>query len=111
MRRSRPIGLTELLVLVGVLCALGTLATWGTQRAFWFAAAALTTGLAAGLELAAREHFSGRYDNSPVLGGSLACLVLGAGAWARVPPLSLLAAAAAAFVIATLLLRLTFRGR
>ncbi|MEA2450384.1 MAG: hypothetical protein QOG63_2316 [Thermoleophilaceae bacterium] len=111
MRRSRYSGLTELLVLVGVLCAAGTIATWGSPRAFWFAAAALTAGLAAGLELVVREHFTGRCDNSSVLGGALACLVLGGGAWARVPPLALLALAAAAFAVATVALRLTFRGR
>jgi hypothetical protein len=109
--RPRPFGFPELLVLIGVLCAAGAVATLGTARAFWFAGAALTAGLGAGLELPVREHFGGRCDNSPLLGGVLACLVLGGGAWARVPPLLLLAVAGIAFAGATLVLRFTFRGR
>jgi hypothetical protein len=71
MRARLP--LNELVVLLALGCAVGAVLTFGSPRAFWLGGAALALGLLAGLEVAVRDHFSGRASHAATLGGAVGC--------------------------------------
>jgi hypothetical protein len=106
-----PFPLHELLVFVGLVCAAGAVLTWGTPRALWFAAAALTAGLAGGLEAALREQLTGWREHTATLAGAVACGASLVATRLDADWRLVLVAAAVTFAATGLVLRVTFRRR
>jgi hypothetical protein len=106
-----PLPLTELVTLLAVGCAVGAVLTFGGPRCFWFGGASLALGLLASVEIAAREHFSGRAPQSVTLGGVAGCAA-GIGAFlAGGSAAAIVCAGLAVFAVAAAALRRQFRRR
>ena len=101
--------LSELTVLVALALGAFGLANLGTQRrGAWGIGAATTLGCLAGLEIAIREHLSGRRSRTMLLAGALAALVSAGAMLLALPPLVALVAALVAAGIAVPVLRRAF---
>jgi hypothetical protein len=106
-----PVPLVELSVLAGIaLIVIGLLNHDGTRGRI-----ALVFGLAlaslAGLDTAAREHFTGYRSHSTLLAGLPAVVTIVALAFAGAAPVVMVAAGAVVFGAAFALLRSAFKSR
>jgi hypothetical protein len=100
--------LSELTVLVALALGAFGLANLGTTRGAWAIGGATTLGCLAGLEIAIREHLSGRRSRTMLLAGALGALVSGGAMLLALPPLVALVAALVAAGIAVPVLRRAF---
>ena len=104
-----PFPLTEIVVLVAVLCALGAVLTFGSPRAFWFGGAALALGLLAGLEIPVREHLSGYRSHAATLGAVVGCGLSAIGVVGAESPVQVLCVSIAGFLMTAAALHWEFR--
>jgi hypothetical protein len=88
--------LTELVVLLALVCGVAGLVRLGHREGGLLLGAALVLGCLGGLEIAVREHFAGRRSRAGLIGASVAAA---ASAGALAAGLGLLVAAVAAVLL------------